>query len=155
MRELVFNMSKTSGFKSLFTEIQHKQRMALKHTAKRITEEIQNEFKETTTEFYEEYAPRSYRRTYSTYALSDKGAKSPEVIGKDTFIGGIEVNSSYIGGNPYKADLDWVVDRTWNKGYHGSPKVKKGKKPDKQLEKKVKSFAKNNVNSIFNEEMTK
>ena len=152
-------LAKKTSLDSILRDVERKQKKAVKRTAKRVTKKIQDEFKNATTDFYKEYKPKSYDRTYSTYALSDNyhGIKSPEFI-KNSYIAGIGVNSSNIGKNPYpRADLDWVVDRTWNKRIHGIETIRhKETTPNQMLEKSVKRLAKSKeITKIFNEEMAK
>lgn len=89
--------------------------------------------------FYDDYYPKKYERTYSTYAAADF-INSPEDL---WYSGGhkveagygashvrrtdkgydakIEISSDFIPGNPYraKAGKEWVFGRTWEKGIHG------------------------------------
>ena len=152
-------LGKKSSLDLILSDVKRKQKKAVKRTAKRVTERIQSEFKNATTDFYDEYNPKSYDRTFSTYALSDNygGIESPEPFGDGGYLAGIEVNSSNIGENPYRADLDWVVDRTWNKRIHGIETIKHKKtSPDKMLEKSVKRLVKSKeITKIFNEEIAK
>lgn len=84
-------------------------------------------------DFYEQYEPISYIRTGATYYGSNKYSPSGP-MGKSFFsnlakrrneyFAGIKVSSDYItsnwGGNPYRADTDWVFERTFVKGIHGN-----------------------------------
>jgi len=84
-------------------------------------------------DFYNEYIPISYIRTGATFYGSNKYSPSGPMgksffsnlaKRKDEYLAGILVSSDFItsnwGGNPYRADTDWVFKRTFVKGIHGN-----------------------------------
>ena len=111
-------------------EIDEMVKKAIKRTAIELSSEIEIAWERVIDEFYEDYTPIWYNRTYSTYKASDGYSE----IGSGNFVPyiknirrnkhgnilvGITVSSDYIPGNPYEADKDWVFERTFEKGYHG------------------------------------
>lgn len=94
---------------------------ALRETAREVTDDIEDAYQETIREFYDDYDPRSYVRTLETRAASDhfKGRNKPRKLGTDTYIAGIEISADNIEGKPYRADKDWVFQRTYEEGIHG------------------------------------
>lgn len=84
-------------------------------------------------DFYNEYIPISYIRTGATFYGSNKYSPSGPTGNsffsnlakrQDEYLAGILVSSDFItsnwGGNPYRADTDWVFNRTFVKGIHGN-----------------------------------
>lgn len=114
---------------------------ALKQTAVQINGLIEDEFEHAVYAFYQDYEPKYYRRTYSTYYASslydnDEGLLNPKELSEGLFEAGISVSSDNIPGQPYykkgqhRPDKEWVFKRTYYKGIHGhdvSEKVSFGK----------------------------
>lgn len=87
----------------------------------------------TIVAFYEDYSPRSYERTFSTFAAGLEGGYSdpnsytanpqPRVDIR-SIDGGqgreikMHISSEYMG-SPYRAATDWVFERTYVEGIHG------------------------------------
>lgn len=102
-------------------EIKKKMNIAVQHMAEDVAFQIEEIYESAIQMFYEDYAPRYYQRTYSTYEASS-GAHSPLDTVKaidNGYQGGIYVDPSYIEGNPYRASKDWVLPRTFVEGIHG------------------------------------
>lgn len=83
--------------------------------------------------FYEDYSPRTYERTFSTFTAGLEGRYSdpnsytanpqPRVAVRSIDVGQgreikMHISSEYIG-SPYRAAADWVFDRTYVEGIHG------------------------------------
>lgn len=123
-------MGKKNEF-NIEEEIDEMIRKAIKRTAQELSSEIEIAWERVIDEFYAHYMPSWYQRTYSTYKASDGYSE----IGSGNFVPhlknisrdrktkeitvGITVSADYIPGDPYKADTDWVFERTFEKGYHG------------------------------------
>ena len=107
--------------KDLEREIMQAANKALRATAEEITYQIENAYENAIDKFYQDYTPRWYGRTHSTY-LASSGynyfGKNVKQVGKNSFIAGIEVDSGLMG-SPYKADTSWVFSRTFERGIHG------------------------------------
>lgn len=110
----------TDAFASIKKEIDAALKTALDAVGREIGYEIETIYESVIDEFYNSYTPRRYRRTESTYYGSDSYllAKDPVIEGA-TVTAGIEVSPDNIQGNPYRANKDWVFERTFVKGYHG------------------------------------
>ena len=166
-------LGKKSALDLILRDVKKKQKKALKRTAKRVTAEIQKQFNKTVETFYDDYDPQFYIRTYSTYFLSNNfgGTRNPSSNIKDPtpteegYLAGIDVGPEFINGEPYKDKLgkDYITDRTWNQGIHGTEAIKgkgklKGSNPNEILETKVlKSFGPKTrkIKKIFDEEFAK
>lgn len=122
-------MSKKNKF-NIEEEIDGMIQKAMKATAIELSSEIEMAWERVIDEFYAHYTPSWYDRTYSTYKASDgyseigSGNLVPYIknIKKNKagdILVGITVSADYIPGNPYRADTDWVFERTFEKGYHG------------------------------------
>lgn len=118
--EGVWILGKDQGLNSMLRDIEKKYNIALKELAEEITYQIENSYETVIDKFYEDYSPRYYDRTYSTYIGSDHydDMFNFQQLG-DTYLAGINVSSSNIPGSPYRADTDWVFDRTFYGGIHG------------------------------------
>ena len=93
---------------------------AFRNVAKEVGNDIQQEYVKQIMDFYGDYRPKSYGRTYALFeASSGYGGKSP-LFGRNKYMsywGGIHVDPSYITGDPYlKPYL-----HGWNTGDKGSP----------------------------------
>ena len=97
---------------------------AAEEMASEVLWQIENKYETIIDEFYADYNPLYYNRTYSTY-LGSSGYEtlySPQNFTPipSGYRVGIEVDSKYYPNNPYRAeDVDWVFERTWEKGIHG------------------------------------
>lgn len=101
-------------------DIEQKFRMACAEMAAEMTWRIESAYESVIQSFYDDYTPKYYERTYSTYLASDKVDDPFGFTPVDNdYITGINVDPSFINGNPYRAEKDWVFDRTFNKGIHG------------------------------------
>lgn len=107
--------------KDLLTDITEKFNEAVEEMASEMTFQIEHAYEETIDEFYEDYDPVSYDRTYSTYLASTgyDNATTPLMHVGDAYFAGIGVNGSNIPGQPYEMPKHWVFDRTFYKGIHG------------------------------------
>lgn len=98
---------------------------ALKKTAQRIGREIEKAYEAQITRFYNDYFPISYDRTGATWWGSSgmQDYKSWSIyLGDLKYQAGITVSPENIQnkiGDPYRADTDWVFNRTWHLGIHG------------------------------------
>jgi len=101
-------------------EIERKFDIALASMAAEMTWRIESAYETVIQSFYDEYTPKYYRRTYSTYLASDKyndpfGFTSIE----SGYESGIGVDHENIPGRPYRASRNWVFTRTFAEGIHG------------------------------------
>jgi len=124
-------MTKNQGLKGIENDIKSKYNKAVKELADEVAFKIENAYETFIEQFYEDYPnPKSYERTYSTYlgsnAYNDVFGQGIQQFG-DSYFAGINVSSSNIPGNPYRAYKGWVFDRTFVKGIHGINKKDKGK----------------------------
>lgn len=75
--------------------------------------------------FYADYKPKYYDRTESLleannlYDNPDKTWNVDYNRANQIVSGGLFVDPKYIKGNPYRADKDWVFNRSYKKGIHG------------------------------------
>lgn len=93
---------------------------AVKNTANQIGREIRKDYIDSIQAFYDDYTPKRYIRTWNTYLASNAAKdarKSVQKKGK-AYICGISVSSSFMK-DAYRADTDWVFERTYAKGIHG------------------------------------
>lgn len=101
-------------------EIEQKFNMALASMAAEMTWRIESAYESVVQSFYDEYTPKYYDRTYSTYLASDK---YNDPFGftplSDGYESGIGIDHENIPGNPYRADKHWVFTRTFAEGIHG------------------------------------
>ncbi len=100
-------------------------RNAMEKTAQRIGREIEKAYESQISRFYNDYFPIRYDRTgatwYGSSGLNDYESWS-KYLGGLRYQAGITVGSDNIQenfGDPYRADTDWVFDRTWRLGIHG------------------------------------
>lgn len=103
------------------SDIEKKFYMACATLASDTTFLIESAYESIIDSFYDDYTPRVYNRTYSTYLLSDR-YNDPfgfDTVDDNIFNSGIVVDSDNITGNPYRADKDWVTGRTFEQGIHG------------------------------------
>lgn len=113
------------AFDEIIKEMEEKLKAVARETAKEVQSLIEAEYVSTILEFYNDYQPRSYHRTEYTFYGSNKydgparHARNTVPAYKDGFIGGISVSADYIPENPYRADTEWVFNRTFEKGIHG------------------------------------
>lgn len=103
-----------------FKKLEKKFNEAIELFAQDVAMQIEGAYENIIDEFYAEYDPRWYDRTYSTYLGSSGyyGLFNNWENGNG-YRAGIEVDSSNIPGDPYRADKDWVFARTFEKGIHG------------------------------------
>lgn len=107
-------------------DIEEQFKSAAYNTALTLNMELEIAFERAIEAFYKHYIPMYYKRTYSTFYASDlfTDASSvsnfePQESGKG-YKSSIVIDSSNIKGDPYRADKDWVFDRTYFKGIHGN-----------------------------------
>ena len=96
---------------------------AAEEMATEVLWQIEHNYESVIDKFYADYDPLYYDRTYSTYLASsgyDNLYSSRNLIFMtNTYDVGININGRRIPGNPYRADKDWVFNRTFDKGIHG------------------------------------
>jgi len=113
-------MPKQDPIEDIRVDIESKFNMAVADMAAQMTYQIESAYKSIIQSFYEDYTPRWYQRTFSTYEASDHEDDpfkyTPISGGAEA---GIHVDPSFITGKPYRADTAWVFDRTFGKGIHG------------------------------------
>lgn len=100
-------------------------RNALEKTAQRIGREIEKAYEAQITRFYNDYTPIAYERTGATWWASS-GMQDYEswsqYLGDLQYQAGITVDPMNIQakmGHPYRANTQWVFNRTWHYGIHG------------------------------------
>lgn len=114
-------MAKEMTLEEFRIDIENKFNMACADMAAETTYAIEYAFESVVQSFYDEYDPKYYSRTYSTYMASSKW-NDPfgfTPVDNNIFESGIEVDSENIPGSPYRADKHWVFTRTFNEGIHG------------------------------------
>lgn len=102
-------------------EIETKFNAAIIDMAAETTFLIEAAYESVVQSFYDDYTPRVYQRTYSTYLGSDR-YNDPfgfTPVGDDAYEAGINVDPANIPGNPYRAKKEWVFPRTFEEGIHG------------------------------------
>lgn len=113
-------MAKQDPMEMIKRDLEKKYEKALKRFAEEMTYQVEAAYESVVQSFYDDYTPRYYERTYSTYLGSDK-YNSPfdyTPFGNE-YEYGITVSDANIPGNPYRADKDWVFNRTFDEGIHG------------------------------------
>jgi hypothetical protein len=132
-------MSKTKDFSEL-TKADKLFRDATDAFVQDVLWQIENNYETVIDMFYQHYNPLYYDRTYSTY-LASSGYETlyslqnmnPIEVGYDV---GINVDSSNIKDDPYRAETDWVFNRTWRFGIHGQDRGKRwGSKSEKTFQR--------------------
>lgn len=113
-------MPKQDPIEDIRIDIEARFNMAIADMATLMTYQIESAYQSIIQSFYDDYTPRWYQRTYSTYEASDHADDpfkyTPFEGGAEA---GISVDPSFITGKPYRADTAWVFDRTFGKGIHG------------------------------------
>lgn len=101
----------------------------LQEVAMEMQARIESMYEMSILTFYNQYIPLYYIRTGATFYGSNKynagGSFYSNLNRKSNqYMAGILVSSDYIeprwGGKPYRADTDWVFQRTFEKGIHGN-----------------------------------
>lgn len=103
-------------------DIEQRYNMALKQFAKEMTVLIEESYKSVIKSFYDDYDPRSYRRTFYTFYGSDRYGDADHATPiPGGYEAGIHVGAEYYpnGENPYRAQKEWVFRRTFSEGIHG------------------------------------
>lgn len=118
---------------------------ALEKIAVEVGYEIEELYESVIEQFYNDYHPRRYRRTFSSFLGSDSYALMQDpVMQDDGYIVGVSVSPNTIPGEPYRAKKDWVFERTFRKGYHGYKNIEirnwRSKKKNHALIKEKKYF---------------
>ena len=122
----------------IIKDIKSKYKRAITNALTTYTEEIQEAYKNSIQRFYAHKAfkyrdrqtkkivhtnhPKRYKRTFSTFEASRMYGKSSgyyKKISDDTYEAGIIVSAEYISGNPYRANTEFVFNRTFEEGIHG------------------------------------
>lgn len=100
-------------------------RNALEKTAQRIGREIEKAYEAQIQRFYNDYNPIVYERTGATWWASS-GMQNynswSTYLGDLQYQAGIVIDPMNIQikrGHPYKANTEWVFNRTWHYGIHG------------------------------------
>ncbi len=106
--------------KRILRMIKKKLKKAAELTMREISFQIEAAYESVIEDFYNNYLPKWYDRTYSTFLASNRW-DDPFYVHQDgdTIIGGIKVSSNFISGNPYRAQKGWVFHRTFDLGIHG------------------------------------
>lgn len=113
-------MAKKNPIEDIRIDIENRYNMAIADMASQVTEQIEAAYETVIQSFYDDYTPRWYDRTYSTYEASDHADDIFKTTPIDNgFEAGIKIDPSFINGKPYRADTAWVFDRTFGKGIHG------------------------------------
>lgn len=111
--------------------VKHASNMMLRQCAEAFTKQMDQDYQNIITAFYNDYDPWFYQRTEATrYGSSAYGKNCGSALSKPFgsgtdggYEGGITVSASNVssgwGGNPYRADTAWVFNRTFVKGIHG------------------------------------
>ena len=108
-------------------EVDQKINRAIKKILNACAEQMANDCKtqyyKVISEFYADYKPHLYDRTLSTrwaHNMYNKTYKDITTMIDDTTVQIVfSPGSEYIKGKPYRADTDWVFERTYIEGIHG------------------------------------
>ncbi len=101
-------------------DIEKRYRKALDEFASEMSFQVEAAYESVVQSFYDDYTPRYYKRTGSTYKFSDHFNNEFEYTPfGDEYEYGIRANTNNVEGNPYRADKDWVFERTFGQGIHG------------------------------------
>lgn len=99
---------------------------SLEECAKKMAEDCKEEYVSVIKDFYADYpSPRSYHRSLeSKFAniLRDDNydyKKITTFIDDDKVQIKFKISHEFIEGKPYRADTEWVFDRTYYEGIHG------------------------------------
>ena len=118
-------------------------RNALEKTAQRIGREIEKAYETQIQRFYNDYSPIVYERTGATWWASS-GMQNYDSW--STYLGNLEyqagitvdpVNIQNKMGHPYRANTNWVFNRTWHYGIHG---INRNSKRHKIVKKRGKEY---------------
>lgn len=138
-RQKKYDIQSVKGLEVLFND-------AIKEFAEEVLFQIESEYESNIDRFYNDYNPLYYDRTYSTYMGSSGGYSlySPQNFSpiEGGYSVGINVDSSNIVGNPYRANKDWVFRRTYIKGIHGINAENIIKNKHRKFFKRTKKFGK-------------
>ena len=91
--------------------------------AEKMANDCREQYEKIIDNFYADYRPHSYNRTLETKYAHNLYRNNYKSI--TTFIDSNTVQiifspgSEYIEGNPYRANKDWVYERTYIEGIHG------------------------------------
>lgn len=109
---------KNGALSAIENDIKKKFNKAISEMADEVTFQIDSAYETVIDKFYNDYTPKWYDRTYSTYEAA-RPLYDFMHIG-DSYWAGIQVDSANIlSANPYKMPKNWVFDRTFYKGVHG------------------------------------
>lgn len=109
---------KTVFLTEIESQVEKAMDKALYVVAEKIGLEVDKIYESVIEEFYASYKPHRYKRTGATFYGSRLDPELPEQT--DTgYITGLEISPDNIPGTPYRANKDWVFERTFVKGYHG------------------------------------
>ena len=116
-------LKKEDKLNKMLNEVDEKLSIAVSNMADELSFKIEATYEKVISAFYADYTPIEYDRTYSTF-LGSNAYDNPFFINEsenteNSKIAGILVGSDFIPGNPYKANKDWVFDRTFISGIHG------------------------------------
>lgn len=146
-------------------------RQAAKVVAEQANRDIEQMFEDSVDDFYEDYTPKQYKRTHSTYMGSDQYyTPTPPLGGKRVFEAGIEVSADNIYGEPYQharirgegsaivgADKEYVFERTFAKGLHGKRSIAQPLRPspNKRIDRSMKKYMAKTLDKIAEKEIDK
>lgn len=116
-------MAKMSIPNELMKKINTCTRHIRNEIAKQITEDLREEYRTVIADFYRDYKPHRYLRTYSSYFATNiykfgGNYKKITTFASDSFTTKFKVGSEFIG-EPYRASADYVFSRTFELGIHG------------------------------------
>ena len=109
---------------------------AIKDTAIELNQQLAEAYNKSVDAFYNDYEPQYYKRTGSLYdgsnltksgligGYKENNIKNPKK-NKNGYYAEIQVNPKFIHGKPYRADTDWVFERSFFKGIHGQSDVER------------------------------
>lgn len=118
-------MGTTNDFsEKIIKDIKKKYNKALQDFAEDVALNIEKAYESAIDAFYADYNPLWYDRTYSSYMGSSAGTFGifdPMNFqqGDNSYTVGTTISPEFIHGKPYRADTDWVFERTFVKGIHG------------------------------------
>lgn len=133
---------KNDPLEAIKDDIETRYRKVLNEFAAEMNFQVQLAYDTVISRFYNEYTPKVYERTESTRKASDKW---DNIFGYtpvgDDFEYGIKVGAENIpdidGHQPYRADTDWVFNRTFEEGIHGYFKVEAQDWANKRLQEAI------------------
>lgn len=106
-----------SGLKDTIYRIaKQKASEKLNEKANQIADDVKELARASIQEWYDAYAPRSYRRTYATFAASTRICE----ISSNSAIAGVRIDPGQVPDMYHHDPPSYVFPRSFNQGIHGT-----------------------------------